>query len=197
MYDLDFSLLPQITRHRIFTGLPSVLEKRLCQLRLPETLDRLRAVSYFLGHVGAGEEDWLNRGRLRAALSEFRSVREALRWDIDNPESVHGPGRSANPLVHLVYRLRRIAVYVDNVDTSQETVTATIKFDDRDHHADVEVILIEDIEAYLRKENLKDYADDDISRICDWFEVNQRIFGAPQVLEVGVMQYCEELCRIY
>src|SRR4051812_43102557 len=107
LIDLDFDLLPAIVRHRVFKGLPPYIEEPLSKLRLSETLDRLRASSLFLGEVGPSEKPWEDRAYLRAALSEFRSVKQALRWDLGSSQSLHSPQNSRNPLIHLVYRLRR------------------------------------------------------------------------------------------
>lgn len=198
MYDLDFSQLPEIQRHRIFKGLPDWIREPLSSRELPESLDRLHAASFFLGEVTTDKEGWYNRAYIRAALSEFRSVHQALRWDLSGTDTLlHPPGKSTNPLVHLVYRLRRLAVYVANTQTARHEVEATFRIMDYERTTKVEILLIEDIEDYLRRENLEHYRDEDISRICAWFEANQRIYGAPQVLDIGIAQYALELCDVY
>ena len=196
MYDLDFGLLPQIVRHRVFMNLPVSIDGPLSKLKLPETLDRLRAANRFLAEVSATEKDWINRGYLRAGLNEFRSVDEALRWDLGH-RSGHIPTKSRNPLVHLLYRLRRLTVYVANAPTKERQVTATLRMGDATHQADIKILLIPDIESYVRQENLDAYRSEDITQLCKWFEDNQQVYGAPQVLETGVSLYCLELCDLY
>ena len=196
VYDLDFALLPQIVRHAIFKDLPAFVDVPLSKLQLPETLDRVRSAHRFLAEVSATEKDWINRGHLRAGLSEFRSVDEALRWDLGN-RGGHIPTRSRNPLIHLLYRLRRLTVYVANAPTKEQQVTAKLQLGDKVHEADIKILLIPDIEQYVRQENLDAYRAADIAQICAWFEDNQKVYGAPQVLETGVGLYCQELCHVY
>ncbi len=197
MIDLAFDLLPTIVRHQLFKGLPPFIEEPLTKLKLPETVDRLRAASLFLGEVGPSDKPWEDRAYLRAALSEFRSVTQALRWDLGTSQGLHSPQKSRNPLIHAVYRLRRLAVYVANAPTKEREVTASIQVFDKTHQAEIKVLLIDDVERYLRLGNLKDYKPEDVSRISNWIEENQRVYGAPQVLDVGVQQYCQELCDVY
>src|SRR5689334_6906619 len=104
MIALDFTRLPTISRHRIFYGMPRSIEEPMTALELPETVDRLRGASYFLGHVSADDPVWRSRVFLRAGLSEFRSAAQALHWDLGR-RSVHSPEKSTNPLVHLVFWL--------------------------------------------------------------------------------------------
>jgi type I restriction-modification system DNA methylase subunit len=68
---------------------------------------------------------------------------------------------------------------------------------DAEHSTNIEIILIDDIEKYLRKEKLSAYKDEDISRICSWFNENQALYGASQVLDTGVCLYCQELHQVY
>lgn len=196
MFELDFSLLPEIVRHRIFKGLPQFVEEPLKACCLPNTVDRLRAASLFLGEVGPSRPDWENRAYLRAGFSEFRSVAQALHWDLGRRE-VHSPDKSRNPLVHLVFRLRRLTVYVANAPTAEREVTARFRAFDEDHSVDISVLLIDGIEQYISRENMKDYRLGDVERICEWFDINQRQFGAPQVLDIGVMLYAQELADVY
>lgn len=196
MFDLDFGLLPRIVRHQIFKGMPSFVEEPLAAIEVGETLDRLKAATLLLNEMSTENEAWLNRGYLRAGLSEFRSVAQALHWDLGR-RAVHSPEKSQNPLVHLVFRLRRVAVYVENATTSERTVTARLRFGDFETSADFEVLLIPEIEEYLRKEDLSKYHDRDISRICGWFDVNQKVYGAPQVLSTGILVYAQELAEAY
>ncbi len=196
MFQLDFSLLPEFVGHRIIKGLPAYIGEPLEALRLPETLDRLRGASRFLGEVSSHNDDWLNRAYLRAGLSEFRSVAQALHWDLGRRE-VHSPEKSRNPLIHLIFRLRRLTVYVANAPTAHREVTAVFRIFDEEHSKNIRVLLIDGIESYLRREKMVNYEKADVSKLCDWFESNQRQYGASQVLYAGVLQYCEELCWVY
>jgi hypothetical protein len=196
VYDLDCSLLPQIVRHGIFKNLPAFIDEPLSKLELPETLDRVRSAHRFLAEVSATEKDWINRGYLRAGLSEFRSVDEALRWDLGN-RGGHIPTKSRNPLVHLLYRLRRLTVYVANAPIKEQQVTAKLQLGDMTHEADIKLLVIPDIEKYVRQGNIDAYRAEDMEQVCSWFEENQKVYGAPQVLETGVGLYCQELCEIY
>lgn len=177
-------------------GLPDYIAEPLAALQLPETLDRLRAASLFLSQVSPTEADWKNRAYFRAGLSEFRSVPQALHWDLGRRQ-VHSPERSRNPLVHLVLRLRRLAVYVANARTSESEVKAEFEFRDVKTTADIKILLIEDVRGYLSRERLDGYRAEDVGRLCDWFEENQREYGASFVLDIGVMQYCQELVEVY
>lgn len=176
--------------------MPPFVEEPFKNLRLPETLDRLKAASRLLGEMEASKEPWLNRGYLRSGLSEFRSVAQALHWDLGR-RLVHSPEKSKNPLVHLVFRLRRVAVYLANAPTMEREVTATLEFEGRHTSAEVKIILIENIERYVRHEELTGYTEGDITRVCNWFEKNQREYGAPQVLDIGVLVYAQELIEVY
>lgn len=196
MISLDFATLPTILHHRLFYGMPPFVEEPLAAVRLPETVDRLRGASLFLGHVSAEDPEWRSLAYLRAGLSEFRSVAQALNWDLGR-RPVHSPHKSTNPLVHLVFRLRRLAVYVANARTSTRDVTASITLGDRTTSADIKVLLIDDLHGYLTRERLDTYHPEDIRRVCEWFDQEQKQWGASQVLDVGVLQYCQELVAVY
>jgi hypothetical protein len=163
MFDLDFSILPTIVRHSVFQGLPHFVEDPLSKLQLPETLDRLKSASWLLDEVSASMKEWQNRGFLRAGLSEFRSVAQALHWDLGRRE-VYAPEKSRNPLVHLVVRLRRVAVYLANAPTATQSVIAAITFGEQSTESEIEILLIADLERFLRADNLGGYRDEDISR---------------------------------
>lgn len=198
MIDLDFSQLPQIIRGSYFFGLPSWLVKQIEPLDLPETLDRLRGAGNFIGQVSVEGEDWKNRALFRAALSEFRSVKEALRWDLGTGE-YYSPTRSKNPLVHFIFRMRRVAVYLANASMQRHETSYPVMFFDEEVVVDRPVLMIRDVERYFRFETglLKDYREADVARICDWFEENQRKYGAAHVIDVGIQVYGEELCTFY
>lgn len=179
-------------------GLPHRLQEKVRSLDLPETLDRLRGASSFIDHVSEKKADWENRAFIRASLSDFRSVDQALYWDLGRRE-VHSPEKSPNPLVHLVYRMRRIAVYVRNAKMAEHDTTVPVWLLDEEKNLDIRVLLIDEVERYLllEKRLLRSYSAEDISRTCEWFEENQRVFGAPLVINVGIWMYCEELCDVY
>lgn len=196
MYYLDFSRLPRIERIGLFKGIPGHYEKQFGALNLPETLDRLKGAGRFITEVSTLKDKWLNRAYLRAGLSEFRSVAQALHWDLGRRE-VYSPEKSSNPLIHLIFRLRRIAVYVGNAATTEKEVEVTYRIFDEDREATLPALLLRDLERYLRQENLSDYDSKEITRICDWFEEEQSKFGAPHVLLCGILQYGLELRDVY
>lgn len=196
MIELDFSLLPEVGRPRLFRGLPQDVEERIKQIRLPETLDRVKGASWLFSEVSAYQDDWLNRAYLRAGLSEFRSVDQALYWDLGR-RNVFTPLDSKNPLVHLILRLRRIAVYVANADTSHHETSVEFHYLGKDHDTPVRLLVVKNVEKYLRNESLSDYREKDIQEIVRWFEKMQMRFGASDVLNHGVILYCVEMYRMY
>jgi hypothetical protein len=196
MIELDFGTLPTILQHRMFYGMPAFVEDPLAAVRLPETVDRLRAASFFLGHVSAEDPPWRSRAYLRAGLNEFRSVAQSLNWDMGRRD-VHSPEKSTNPLVHLVFRLRRLAVYVANAKTSPREVTASLTIGELTTSADIKILLIDNLRGYISQERLSAYHPEDIARICDWFDEAQQQWGASQLLDIGVLQYCQELAAVY
>jgi hypothetical protein len=196
MVDLDFHSLPTILHHRMFYGLPPFVAEPLAAVNLPESADRLEAASFFLGHVSANDSIARSHAYLRAGLSEFRSVAHALYWDIGHRE-VHTPEKSRNPLVHLVFRLRRVAVYVANAPTSRREVTATLSLGDNTTSAEIQLLLIDDIHGYLKRERLDAYQPEDIRRVCEWFDDAQQRWGASQILDIGVCQFAQELADVY
>ncbi|MEQ9091581.1 MAG: hypothetical protein RIE52_10860 [Balneola sp.] len=196
MFELDFSLLPEIQRGKLMMGLPSDIEEDLGLLGLSETLDRLKGACRFIDEVSAHKDDWLNRAFFRAGLSEFRSVAQALHWDIGR-QQVYSPEKSKNPLIHLIFRLRRITVYASNLSTKKKETSFSVFFDGKDHKANVNVLMIQNLEQTLSKEKLDEYKPEDIQTICSWFEKNQSVFGASHVLSIGVLLYCLELCEVY
>lgn len=197
MFELDFSLLPEFTGQRALLCLPPYLEDALSALGLPDTVDRLKGASYFIGKLSARNDLWQNRAYLRAGLSDFRSVAQALGWDVGRTAPVHSPEKSRNPLVHLVFRLRRVAVYRESAETAEQQITATFRVLGDEHQVPIKVLLIKDIERYLRRENLSLYRDSDITEVCAWFDAMQRRYGASQVLDAGVQMYCDELLQVY
>jgi len=196
MFDLDFSRLPEIKRVGLFKGIPAHYEKKLRPLDLPETLDRLKGAGRFVDEVSPQKDEWLNRAYLRGGLSEFRSVAQALHWDIGRRQ-VFSPEKSSNPLIHLIFRLRRVAVYLGNAETTEKEVEVTFRIFEKDRETTRRVLLLAEVEQYLRQENLSEYRDEDISRICSWFNRNQSEFGAPHVFLCGILQYCNELLDVY
>jgi hypothetical protein len=196
LFDLDFSLLPQILRHRLFMGIPPYIEEPLSKLHLPETLDRLRGASHFFDEVTTTLPEWRNRSLLRAALSEFRSVGQALSWDLGR-RAVYSPDNSRNPLIHLVLRFRRLAVYVANAQMVEREVAATFELGEHKTTSDIKLVLIQDVYRYLSQERLTGYRPADVLALCEWFEANQAEWGAPQVLNIGIMQYGLELATEY
>lgn len=196
MYDLDFSLLPEVRISRLFMGLPANFETDLYNLKLYETLDRLKGACRFLDKVSAEKESWLNRAYIRAGLSEFRSAKQALLWDLSD-RTVYDPTMSKNPLVHLAFRLRRVAVYVENLSTYSSPTSVSIFFDGENHTANINILLIRDLANSLKKETLDKYHKDDIANICDWFNACQNRIGAGATLSLGVMLYSQELFEYY
>lgn len=196
MYSLDFDLLPRIIRHPVWRGLHHSIDDKLSKLQLPETYDRLRTASMLFSDVTESKQPWLSKGYLRAALSEFRSVPQALRWDIGG-QKFYSPKESKNPLVHLVLRLRRLTVYVASVSTAEERVIGNFAFGDREYTEETSIVILTDIHRYVGLDKLIGYEPSDVKAICDWFDENQRVFGAEHVLNIGLMQYCEELCEHY
>lgn len=178
-------------------GLPPYIEEPLAGLNLPETLDRLKATSLFLGNVSSSKSMWKNYAYLRASFSEFRSVHQALYWDLGRDCQVHSPLKSSNPLVHLIFRLRRLAVYVASAPTSEGEVSVEFCELKATTRVDIKIILIDDLYNYLIREKLTDYHSEDIQQICEWFNKNQYIHGASHIFNVGVMQYCQELAEVY
>jgi hypothetical protein len=146
----------------------------------------------------AGNDDWLNRAYLRSGLNEFQKVAQPLRKDLPHGAYIHGPEESDNPLVHIVYRMRRIEVYKRSVATSDEIANVATQWGDEVSDHAVQILLLNDLQRYLMQEKwTKLYDVEIVEQACDWFEKNQRQFGASWILKVAIMQYCEELHSHY
>jgi hypothetical protein len=78
---------------------------------------------------------------------------------------------SKNPLVHLMWRLRRINVYVSNPEFDHyETTLYWADEKAENNEINYKTLVIREIEHFYRLENLKDYKGEDINMICEWFE---------------------------
>jgi len=197
LFELDFSLLPSLETTSIFKGMDGKYKEALNSLNIPETTDRLKASALFFSECSQTKDKWKNRSYLRAGLSEFRSVNQALRWDNGgSTKNIPTLNKSKNPLIHLMWRLRRIHVYVKNPDFDKHETTLVLPDDDEFEYT-YEALILKDLEKHFRKEKLVDYRDEDISKICNWFESVQYRFGAPEVFIQGVHSYSEELIDLY
>jgi len=178
-------------------GIDGEYVEALKKLDIPETTDRLQASALLFYKCSKATKIWKNRGFLRAGLSEFRSINQALRWDNGgSTKNITTLDKSKNPLIHFMWRLRRINVYVQNPEFDTNITTLVLPNND-DFEYSYQALVLKDVEEYFRKENLKDYKDEDITRICNWFSEIQYRFGAPEVFRQGLQSYAQTLINLY
>lgn len=180
----------------MFRGLPNDAIDGLGSLNMPHTLNRIRGATYLFEEVSASNKDWQNQSFLRAGFSEFRSVKDALAWDLGRQRNFT-PEESKNPLVHFLYRMRRISVYLGSPETESEWVEIPTRWDGKDSKWPAQIVKLKKVEEYLRREKLDRYQSSDISGICEWIERMQSGFGISTVLVVGIYFYAIELIDHY
>lgn len=165
--------------------------------------ERARAARmFFVGQCASGEA-WRLSAHLRAGLSEYVSMSEALNVDCRKlglgkpPKLLIG---SANPIVFAMYLIRNINVHASC--TSSDFRKSSIIWNDPQNPKEIDIdigILNDDFESQLLnyKDARKLCSEEDILRICDWIKTKQLEFGVGHLLNKGLSCYFREIIEWY
>jgi hypothetical protein len=205
MHTLDFGLVEHLRAPGIVVRLPEATESSL--VRLPETFDRARAAVRFaywaessaeVLHVPVEEEVPMREACLRASLGEFVSMEETAKRDFATLAAKESPPMitdSLSPLLHVLRELRNVNFHLATVRITEDTKAAIWRFDGKDHELNYSLTLVDGftLPTFMSLRNAKNYHRDSVSKLIDWFDLQQREWGVPHMIVVAVSQYADDL----
>lgn len=198
-YELDFTLLPVIDYESYLLGLRREIEDRMERIGfLSETLNRARGAAMLFHKTNGELENWRNEAFIIGGLCNFVSMEEALTRDLKKspgPLSMVTIKDSKNPLLHLMDLLRDVNIHATSFTLSPQSITLInqapepLKFTKS-------VVLIADLnvqQLHRKQEAQRQYDQQDLGRIVNWFNEKQEIYGASHLLVKGVGVFCSEI----
>ena len=202
---LDFSLVRELDSPTMWFSLPRDLESRLTLL--PEVQARALAAIHFAfkvtidrDHLGTTEahETVIREAYLRAALAEFASLDEAADKDFEQlPLAGQAPRQalSLNPLVHAFRLLRHLNTHLSRSSFTVNSRRASIELGNQIHEVDYHLWLVNGFSASAlgSLRNARYYAPSELDALAEWFNAEQREWGAPHMLLLATRCYCEQL----
>ena len=210
MYNLDFTLLPDMSRGSVRTASGENTSRKLSVLT--QTFDRAQSamqLAYYLNSVEtffSHADSKLRESFLRASLAEFVSMEETLIRDLKRNgitnKSIIKATDSANPLLHIVRELRNLEIHLH----SSSIHTSRTKFylphqtePDKDLEIDLDIWFIGDISItdFKHLRNSKRYNNNDIVDMLNWFNKSQKIYGIHEILRMAIQEYSELIITFY
>lgn len=182
----------------MFRRIEPELEAELSQY--PETNERLIGCLSFCGQMGsqndelASQEDVAKRRKyLRAALSEFASLDEAAKLDLDGTDRVCPRILSSDdPRLHIVRLLRHANVHLAASKVHRKSKPAVWV----NHEFDFQVFYATDLNESIRATNqASNYQPDDLSAMIDWIETEQMEWGLDHLILKTAEVYVRELLQ--
>ncbi len=129
---------------------------------------------------------------MRAALGEYVSMEEAIRWDRPHgsPPQIKD---SRNPLLHIMKELRNLQFHL--LSSPLKSQQRSVIFASR--QCDMPVWYVEDLRVtdFDRSKNAQFFTPDDLKRMIQWFNENQRLWGVTELILHAVRAYAEEILR--
>lgn len=200
-HSLNFSLLNKIQSSSVLIRPSRDVDEQLRRFlpSMEEFYQRTQAALMFVLKTDAETESWINEAYIRAGLNEFYSLEDAARRAFRCMGQVRTPPtlrESFNPLVHLMYSLRRINVHVkpstasvgeihvqlNNPNNLQEFTWDAVMLSDK---TESDLLSHGDVKMHYRHE--------DIKKAMAWVLQNQKAFGIGQVFRQGIEAYCREV----
>lgn len=200
---LDFKCLPAVQSTSILEGLDRDLICKMQELDcFPETLDRARGAAVLFHCASAQHECWRDEAFIRAGLADFSSMNDSLVRDLRQAGRAKARFNfrdSENPLIHLMWLLRNINIHASRSQTETAKATVVSRLGSpHEYSYSIPVIVNLSTEHLLeRKETRKYYHERDLVSVVEWFNQNQRKFGAPDLLVRGVECRCNEMLELY
>lgn len=207
-YTLDLALLEGIKAGSLVMALPPGLEKNLS--RTPSAAPHFDAILKFLHLVDLGETGlhakgenlrWRREACLRAALSEYVSIDNAVRVDAEAQGLREAPVaiRSPHPAIHLVRELRNLELHLSPSRLIQDRRTYLYRWEGMEKSLDSEILLIDDLTiGRLRSlDNVRHYRLAEFAAAVDWFNREQEAWGVVEVLRVVTTRRAEEVVEAF
>jgi hypothetical protein len=200
-HHLDFNLLPNLTWGAILIRIDPDLESPLSLL--PQTLARARGAIRFASRTKSAEEEGLDvqESYLRAALGEYASMEDALPRDMRQAGITGRPFRvrdSANPLLHMIRELRNLEIHLRSSRMANSKTSA--QYEDLDtpgtwKQLEVTAWWIEPItiQEFMRLDNARHYRANDITRMLDWFNDGQKLWGVGELIRRATNAFAREI----
>ena len=135
---------------------------------------------------------------LRASLGEYVSMEETAKRDFALLGLGQTPpmmGDSENPLVHACRELRNLNFHLASSRIAEDSKPAIWHFDGKDHQLDYSLTLVEGftVGQFMSLRNAKYYHPKDVQSLVEWFNNEQREWGAPHLLVLAISHYASEL----
>lgn len=196
MNSLDFTMLPTLEKGSAVYRLPPELDRKLSAF--PATYDRARGALSFSVKINHeprcddGADMKARESLIRAALGEYVSMEEAIKWD--RPDSQTPRIRdSRNPLLHMMKELRNLQFHEITSPLRarpEKIIYAGTEFD-------VDLYCVEDLkeEDFDRLNNAKFYSPDDKTRMIQWFNENQAKWGVSELILRAVTIFARDIVR--
>ena len=210
-HNLDFSLVPDLSRSAVFYTMSDGLAARL--RAFPEAYDRAWGTLH-LGYNISGDETTLRthaenlmrarEAHLRAALSEFVGMEAALTRDLvrrhDGRTAIKSSD-TANPLPHIIRELRNLELHLHSSTMSVLEGTASWQppdTPDREefpHHS----WYIDNVgrEALASLRNASLYHPAELRQLVDWFNEAQSVWGVAELIRLAVEDYGGRIVQTY
>jgi hypothetical protein len=204
MNTLDFSQLPDVVLGRAVWSMPDDLRKALSDF--PETAARCEASMWFAYKAAESTDQYSadtelprREAFLRAALAEYSSMDDSLRWDCKNVLR-YRMFSSSNPLVHLVRLLRHVNIHLTKTTLQPEIIQATwigAAPDNTDYSSSFAIWTIPQLDSsrLATLQDSKHYSAGDMDRVCAWFNLYQRTWGAPDLVWRAAECFAKEVIQ--
>lgn len=179
---------------------------------LPRTLERARACTRFLCHLGDTDDQMhcaadeilpMREAYLRAALAEFVSIEDILPRDLATTGAPDNPFKFwelTDPLVHIVRELRNFEIHLQAKGLISDTRTCwwgnTQRPEEmRPFENTLWTLTPLTIEEFLELRNARQYDPRDLSRLLDWFNESQAVWGIEELVYQALLRVCAEIVR--
>lgn len=209
VYQLNLSLLKDVTQIPLFTDIPPGLWAKLAVL--PHTRNRLKNAVHFAWLVSSDEvrkvkedhREAYRQGFLLAALCHYASVPSTTRKDIEHLDpSLEGFKweHLKHPLPHLLRYMRDVEVHMVPSRIHEATTDGILRWGNEEHALSMTAFVVEGLDAKQfptvgRKRN--GYDRDEIRKAIVWFNDLQSRFGITEAIRLGVEIMAEFLVDKY
>jgi len=216
-FDLNFSLLPDLRVAPLCMTIdwlsPGYGAKNPLT-ELPETYDRADAAVKFCWFVGGPaerlcckEDDTMTTRQafLRAALSEFASMEEALKRDLVSigiKDRCMKITDSRNPLLHIVKQLRNLEIHLRSGAISsqrQRALLQNLKKPESVSEQNLTIWVMDDLttEQFDNLRGAHLYRENDRNELISWFNQAQKAWGLDEIVFRAVLSFGQELIERY
>ncbi|MEO8149817.1 MAG: hypothetical protein ABI723_19415 [Bacteroidia bacterium] len=201
MNKLDFGQLPILDNKRPL--LCQLGDKRINSLKkFNNVFERADSALYFTAKFHSESNEIIKKALLRAAVSEFVSIEEAIKIDSEINNISVVPlliRKTENPLLHIVKQLRNYNIHLGSsvLDYTEETRRIFGTTEDFSNgigydYTDKEAIISNlDIIEFNKLKDAPCYFDKDKIDIIKWFNHNQIKWGVGHLIYLATLDYCD------